>query len=103
MGVGYNQPWRARSWDRFAIPRPCSRARCILSPEIHVPPELDRDGLEHFRLKTEQLLNLLCDESEHWAESGRRKPGVLTPRPTARPLVPREELGWLETTNSKFQ
>ena len=22
MGVGYNRPWRAGSWDRFAIPRP---------------------------------------------------------------------------------
>ena len=27
MGVGYNRPWRAGSWDRFAVPRPCSRAR----------------------------------------------------------------------------
>ena len=42
MGVGYNRPWRAGSWDRFAIPRPFSRARCILSPELHVPPDLDR-------------------------------------------------------------
>ena len=27
MGYGYDRPWRLRSWDRFAIPRPCSRAR----------------------------------------------------------------------------
>jgi len=96
MGVGFNRPWRVPSWDRFAIPRPCSRARCILSPELQVPPDLDRDGLEHFRLKIEQVLNRLCDEAEHWADSGHRKLGQLTPRHTARPLAPREPLGWLE-------
>ena len=96
MGFGYDRPWRTPTWDRFAIPRPCSRAHCILSPEMHVPAELDRDGLEHYRLKTEQLLNRLCDEAEAWAESGARRPGQLTPRRATRPLVPRGPLGWLE-------
>ena len=31
MGYAYDRPWRLRSWDRFAIPRPCSRARAIAS------------------------------------------------------------------------
>ena len=97
MGIGYNQPWRLRSWDRFAIPRPCSRARCILSPELHVPAELDRDGQEHFRFKTEQLLNRLCDEAEQWAESGSRRLGQRTPRRETRALQSREALGYLET------
>ena len=96
MGIGYDRPWRMRSWDRFAIPRPGSRACCILSPELEVPPDLDRDGLEHFRLKIEQLLNGLCVDAEGWAESGARRPGQQTPRPTARPIPPRESLGWLE-------
>jgi len=97
MGIGYDRPWRLPSWDRFAVPRPSSRARCILSPELHVPADLDRGGLEHFRLKTEQLLNRLCVESERWAESGSRRPGQRTPRPATRVLQPREALGWLET------
>jgi hypothetical protein len=96
MGVGYNRPWRVGSWDRFAIPRPCSRARCVLSPELHIPPELDREGLEHFRLKVQQLLNRLCEEAEHWAEADSRKLGQLTPRRAVRPLAPRQALGWLE-------
>lgn len=82
-GFGYDRPWRVRrAWDRFAIPRPFSRARCVLSPEIHVPPGLDRPGLEHFRQKVERLLNRLCDEAEAWAESRTRKLGqfVLGPR-----------------------
>jgi hypothetical protein len=97
IGVGYERPWRVRSWDRFAIPRPGGRACCILSPELQVPPDLDRDGLEHFRTKVEQLLNHLCDDAEHWAESGSRRLGQQTPRRTARPLPPREPLGWLES------
>ncbi len=73
MGYGYDRPWRLGSWDRFAIPRPFSRARAIPSPEIHVPPKLDRKGLEHYRLKVERLMNRLTEECEAWAESKRRK------------------------------
>jgi lysophospholipid acyltransferase (LPLAT)-like uncharacterized protein len=74
MGYGYDRPWRVRSaWDQFAIPRPGSRARAIPSGEIFVPPNLDREGIEYFRQKIENLLNRLTVEAEHWAGSGRRK------------------------------
>jgi lysophospholipid acyltransferase (LPLAT)-like uncharacterized protein len=73
MGYAYDRPWRLNSWDRFAIPRPFSRARCVASPEIYVPAGLDRSGLEHFRDKVERLLNRLSDEAEAWAESRSRK------------------------------
>ena len=75
MGYGYDRPWRARSWDRFAIPRPFSRARAVPSGEIFIPPDLDRDGLEHFRVKIENLLNALTLEAETWAASGTAKLG----------------------------
>lgn len=76
MGFGYDRPWRvARAWDKFAIPRPFSRARAIPSGPIFVPPDLERDGIEHYRLKIETLLNTLSDEAEAWACSGLRKPG----------------------------
>jgi lysophospholipid acyltransferase (LPLAT)-like uncharacterized protein len=100
MGVGYHRPWRAGSWDRFAVPRPFSRARCILSPEMQVPPDLDRDGLEHFRLKVEKVLNRLCEEAEQWAEIGSRKPGQLTPQRAVKSLPPRRPLGWLEAATN---
>lgn len=73
MGFGYDRPWRVKSWDRFAVPRLFSRARAVVSPEIHVPPNLDRDGVEHFRTSVERLLNRLTNEAEAWAESGTRK------------------------------
>ena len=75
MGFGYDRPWRANSWDRFAIPRPFSRARAVISPAIHVPADLDRDGLEHYRVQVERLLNRLTGEAEAWAESGQCKIG----------------------------
>lgn len=75
MGYGYDRPWRARSWDRFAVPRPFSRARAVPSGEIFIPPNLDRDGLEHFRVKIETLLNALTLEAEAWAASGAAKFG----------------------------
>jgi lysophospholipid acyltransferase (LPLAT)-like uncharacterized protein len=75
IGYGYDRPWRLGSWDRFAIPRLFSRARAVAGPEVHVPPGLDRSGLEHFRRQIERLLNRLTDEAEAWAESGTRKVG----------------------------
>lgn len=73
MGFGYDRPWRLKTWDRHAIPRPFSRARAVVSPEIHVPDVLDRDGIEQYRLEVERLLNRLTLEAEAWAESGTRK------------------------------
>jgi lysophospholipid acyltransferase (LPLAT)-like uncharacterized protein len=81
VGYGYDRPWRVRSaWDHFAVPRPFSRARTVPSPAIYVPPNLDRDGLEYFRQKTEQLLDRLTEEAEVWAESGHRRTGELVMR-----------------------
>jgi lysophospholipid acyltransferase (LPLAT)-like uncharacterized protein len=73
MGFGYDRPWRNRSWDRFAIPKPYSRARAVVSPAIHLPSDLDRAGIEHYRQQVETLLNLLTVEAEAWAEAGTAK------------------------------
>ena len=81
MGFGYHRPWRMPTWDSFALPRPYSRARCVASSDIHVPPNLDRHGLEHFRQKVECVLNRLTLEAETWAESGARKIGQRIARP----------------------
>src|SRR5262249_25812698 len=67
------RPWRLRTWDRHAVPRPLSRARAVVSPEIPVPSDLDRDGIEQYRQSVERLLNRLTLEAEAWAELGTRK------------------------------
>jgi lysophospholipid acyltransferase (LPLAT)-like uncharacterized protein len=73
MGFGYDRPWRMGTWDHHAVPRPFSRARAVVSPAVHVPADLNRHGLEHYREKVELLMNRLTLEAEAWAESGTRK------------------------------
>ncbi len=102
MGFGYDRPWRFGSWDRFAIPRPFSRARAVVSPMMNIPPDLDRDGIEHYRVEVERMLNRLTLEAEAWAEAGNRKVNEFvcirerfgTGRDTAVgwPLVPNKEI-----------
>jgi lysophospholipid acyltransferase (LPLAT)-like uncharacterized protein len=76
MGFGYDRPWRVeKAWDRFAIPKLFSRGRAIISPAISVPPDLDHQAAEHFRVKIEQVLNDLTAEAEAWAASGLRMKG----------------------------
>jgi lysophospholipid acyltransferase (LPLAT)-like uncharacterized protein len=101
MGFAFERPWRQKSWDCFAIPRPFSRARAVISPFIDIPADLqvrevrgqgsEREswfplapdpypltpGLEYWRLYIERTLNQVTEEAESWAESGRRRPGEM--------------------------
>ena len=86
MGLGYDRPWRMPTWDRFAWPRPFTRARAVLSPAVHLPPDLDRDGIEHYRQRMEMLLERVTREAESWAEAGTAKMGDITPRRGPAPL-----------------
>ena len=77
VGAAFDRPWRLRSWDRFAIPRPFRRARAVFGPPLRVPANLDRTRLENYRMWFELLLNWLTEDAETWAASGRRRPGAL--------------------------
>ncbi|MCE9605213.1 MAG: lysophospholipid acyltransferase family protein [Planctomycetia bacterium] len=91
MGYGYDRPWRMNSWDRFALPRPYSRARAIWGPEMQIPKRLDRDGLEHYRCEVERMINYLTTDAEAWAESGTtRVEERRFERETARPIASAE-------------
>lgn len=73
MGLGYERPWRLGTWDRFAVPRPFSRARAVVSRPIHVPVGLDRNGIEWHRVGIERLLSQLSDDAEAWATTGHHR------------------------------
>jgi lysophospholipid acyltransferase (LPLAT)-like uncharacterized protein len=66
-GFAYDRPWRARSWDRFAMPRPWSRATCVTADPITVPAELTREGLEEYRRRVEEALLSATDAAERLA------------------------------------
>jgi lysophospholipid acyltransferase (LPLAT)-like uncharacterized protein len=69
-GVGYSRAWRARSWDRFAVPLPWSTACGVVAPAVHVPTGLNRTTLEQYRGLVETLLLAATDAAECWAQGG---------------------------------
>lgn len=76
LGFGYHRPWRyRRAWDQFAIPRPGSRARAIVGPKIVIPPNVEREELEHWREHTEYVLNHVTKVAEQWASDGLSRSG----------------------------
>ena len=91
LGFGYDRPWRARSWDRFAVPRPFSRGRAIMGPAITIPPHLDRAETENCRQRVETLLNRITLEAETWATSGVRRKGEVIAHRQGRHLGSRME------------
>jgi lysophospholipid acyltransferase (LPLAT)-like uncharacterized protein len=68
-GFGYHRPWRLRSWDRFAVPRPWSLGTCVTGEPVHVPADAGRKELEHYRGLVEEQLLHMSDLAEAWAES----------------------------------
>ena len=76
MGVGYNRPWRLKSWDRFAIPRPTSRVRIVHGEPITIPPKLRSEQLEPYRVQVQAEMDRVDAMAERWAETGRL---VITP------------------------
>src|SRR5207302_49656 len=71
VGIGYHRPWRLKSWDRFAMPKPFARARCILGEPIIVPPNLRTAGLEEYRQRVQVEMDRLNAAAEAWAATGR--------------------------------
>jgi lysophospholipid acyltransferase (LPLAT)-like uncharacterized protein len=71
VGVGYQRPWRMKSWDRFAVPKPFSRARCLTGEPVAVPPDLRAAGLEEYRLRVQAEMDRLNAAAEGWASTGR--------------------------------
>jgi lysophospholipid acyltransferase (LPLAT)-like uncharacterized protein len=67
-GMAFHRPWRANSWDRFAVPRPFRAACCVTPAPVAVPSDIDREGIEHYRLEVEARMNRATDEAEAWVE-----------------------------------
>ena len=72
VGLGVDRAWRLDTWDKFAIPKPFSRARMIFGPKIHIPRKLSREEMENKRLGVQRLINDLCNTCEDWASSGKK-------------------------------
>ncbi len=65
-GMAFERPWRAKSWDRFAVPKPFRAAACVVPEPVEVPPDADRELLEAFRLEVERRMRQATLEAEEW-------------------------------------
>jgi lysophospholipid acyltransferase (LPLAT)-like uncharacterized protein len=74
VGFGLRRCWRMKSWDRFAIPGPWTRATCVTGVPIVVPASVNRQEIEHYRLQVEQSLTGATETAERWALTGAFKP-----------------------------
>ena len=71
-GIGYQEPWRMRTWDSFAIPKPGQRVRIIMGDRMMIPQKLKRDGLERYRNQIQSQLDLVTETAENWASGNFR-------------------------------
>lgn len=54
--VDYSSAWTLKTWDRFRIPKPFSKARFTLDTALAVPPDLSEDEFETWRQRIESIL-----------------------------------------------
>jgi lysophospholipid acyltransferase (LPLAT)-like uncharacterized protein len=69
-GMAFRRPWRMRSWDRLALPRPFSLATCVTAPPVRVPADASREEMERYRRQVEEAMLWATDAAEQWAETG---------------------------------
>jgi len=75
VGIAYSKAWRLRSWDRFAVPCPFTRIVGVAGRVLHVPADLDREGIECYRQERESRMAEATARAEEWA--GERGQGKL--------------------------
>lgn len=84
VGLAYAHPWRLKTWDKFAIPKPFSSARAVAGPRIYVPEQADPQEMERHRQSVELTLNTITEEAERWADTDFRVAGSETVRKSVR-------------------
>ncbi len=67
IGFGYANAWRARSWDRFALPKPFSRVWAVTGEPIVVPADVSRADLETYRRRVQQAMDDVTAAAERLA------------------------------------
>ncbi len=68
VGIAFEDCWRLRSWDRFAIPRPGRVAQGVVGRPIFVPASADREELEAYRVKAQEAMDEVQGRAERMVE-----------------------------------
>ncbi len=56
IGMALSRAWHLRSWDRFRIPKPFSRAVMVFGDPLRLAPDMDREELETARVSLENTI-----------------------------------------------
>lgn len=68
--VGMSRFWELPSWDKFRIPKPFSRALVMYGEPVYVPPNLDDEGMEQYRLSLENTMKEMAERADALARGG---------------------------------
>ncbi len=63
-GLAFSSCWRVNSWDRMALPKPGTRAICIVGKPIIIPPDISSDELEEYRQKVQIEMDKIQSRAE---------------------------------------
>ncbi len=66
--IAYDRVWRAKSWDRFAIPKPFAKIVVIYGEQRFVSPDADAEALDAVAQEIRE--ELLCNEDLAYARLG---------------------------------
>jgi lysophospholipid acyltransferase (LPLAT)-like uncharacterized protein len=97
VGVGQQRPWRLKSWDSFAIPRPFSRVRCLFGFPIIIPAQLPLAELKPHIQRLQMELDQLTELAQHWADTNQLDTNQLTCDTTStRPSIVKQPVSTAE-------
>ena len=82
LGFAYSRAWRARSWDRLAVPLPWSSVVCVQAEPIHVPEDVRKEQLETYRLRVADAFRR-ADEAAQRLMGAAARPGMGADIPKA--------------------
>jgi lysophospholipid acyltransferase (LPLAT)-like uncharacterized protein len=67
VGIAASRFRELSTWDRFQVPKPFARIRCVFGPPVEVPRDIGEEGLEEYRLRVENALHEATAEAERRA------------------------------------
>lgn len=74
MGIGFRRAWRAKSWDRMAVPFPFSKGCLVTGDPIHIAPRKSSASLAGACEKIEKAMHAVTEVAERWAFTGKFDP-----------------------------
>jgi hypothetical protein len=58
--------WEGKSWDRYQVPKPFTRARVFIAPPIYVAAGIDEEDLNAKRDELQLVLDQINQRAEEW-------------------------------------